>query len=241
MNRPNIEKAYDFSNKSISRIYITGGGYVRREFKGASPTSMFGWDEFSWASSPTRSSDYFAMTNIDQKKVGLIPRCEINIKYLNYEDYVALRRIFKERHFLVEFFNADDMKWVTRDMYVTENTKSRFYTLDQKLIGVLDMSIKLVGTNNDVADTVGKDGKFVVKQLKVQYDGASEYNIESPYGSQVTLSGDQNEIFASSSHHLAGWITKNSQGVTTGRYLPKQSITLWKDLYLYPVYENGTN
>lgn len=237
MNRPNIEKAYNFSNKSIGNIYITGAGFIRREFKGASPDSPYGWDEFVWASSPTRSDEQFRFSNLDSIKVGLIPRCEINIKYMNYDDYRDFRKILKERHFQVEFFNTDECKWVTRDMYASGQEKSKFYSLNMNLIGVIDFKIKLVGTNNDLEDYLGNDGRYVVKGFNITYDGTDQYDEHTEYAGQITITNDPQNIFINTDKHLAYFVTKDNNGNITGKYLPNQSITMWKNIKLYPIYE----
>lgn len=219
---------------SIENIYITGGGYVDYPFTGGSPESPFGWQEFVWKKSPSRNAK-FMLNNIDTIDVGLVARCEINIKYMNYEDYLVFRHIVtSERHFMVKFFDVDQKKWVSRDMYCTENSKSRLYTLKQSLIGVIDMSIKLVGTNNDLDDSLS------VKKYTVKYDlnggtGTKDDDVSVTRGSQIVLSSGDN-IVAPTGKALIGWQTKSGETVT-GSYKINQSITLWKDLTLYAWYE----
>ena len=65
--KPKYKNAIDFSDNgigSIGSIYITGGGFVNREFKGVSPNSAFGWNELVWKKTPTRSNN-FSFDNID--------------------------------------------------------------------------------------------------------------------------------------------------------------------------------
>ena len=224
---------------SIQNIYITGAGYVDYPISGGSPDSLFGWEEFVWKKTPTRNGQmiFNTMNDID---VGKIARCELNIKFMEYEDFCVFRHIVNsERHFMVKFFDVDQKKWVCRDMYCSENTKSKLFTLNESLFGVLDMSIKLVGTNLDL--TFDNEGNLLTETFNVSYnvgDGTGSVNSSSSFtkGTQVTLAG-QGSVIAPSGKHMVGWQTKNSDGVINGSYRLNQSITLWSDLELYAWFE----
>ena len=220
---------------SIENIYITGGGYVDYPFTGGSPESPFGWQEFVWKKSPSRNGK-FQLNTMDSIEVGLVARCELNIKYMNYEDYLVFRHIVNsERHFMVKFFDVDQKKWVSRDMYCTENSKSRLFTLHKSLIGVLDMSIKLVGTNLDLDDAL-QVKTYTVSYLINGGTGSVEDSKTVTRGSQIELAG-LGSIVAPTGKALVGWQTKNSAGTVTGSYRINQSITVWNDLTLYAWYE----
>ena len=220
---------------SIGNIYITGAGYVDYPFACASPESAYGWDEFVWEKTPSRNLK-FVFNTMDDIEIGKVARCEINIKYMNYEDYLVFREIVNsERHFLVKFFNVDQNAWVARDMYCAENSKSKLYTLKESLIGVLDLSIKLVGTNLDI-----KDDETL---LSVSYnlgDGsgttpATLSNITK--GTQIELAGNTG-INPPQGKYLAGWQTFEN-GKVSGSYGKNQSITLWESLALYAWYKDA--
>lgn len=220
---------------SIQNIYITGAGYIDYPLTGGSPDSPFGWEEFVWRKSPSRNSKFIfnTMDNID---VGKVARCELNIKYMLYDDFCVFRHIVNsERHFMVKFFDTDQKRWVCRDMYCAENTKSKLHTLKEEIFGVIDMSIKLVGTNLDVDENMNEI------QFTVSYDvGDGTGSVETSYsrtkGSQITLAG-QGNVIAPTGKALVGWQTKNSEGVVNGSYRLNQSVTLWSDLTLYAWYE----
>ena len=227
----------DFSKKSIGTIYITGGGFIREPFSGAGTDSMFGWEEMTWFKDPTRSRT-FAFSNMDDIDVGLIARCEINIKYMNIQQYMKLRQILgRQRHFTVEFFDTDKGDWVIRDMYCSENTRSRFFTLKKSLIGVMDYSIKLVGTNLDMSQD---------SELTITYDlnGGSgdilttdgqkpQEKIE--WGGQIHLASSK-YLSAPSGKHFDCWVTKNGETIT-GQYGANQSLTVWDNLHFFAQYK----
>lgn len=226
---------------SIQNIYITGGGYVDYPLTGGSPDSPFGWTEFIWRKVPPRNSK-FVFTTMNNIEVGKVARCELNIKYMEYEDFVVFRHIVNtERHFMVKFFDVDQKKWVCRDMYCSENTKEKFFTLKESLFGVINMSIKLVGTNLDLK--FDSDGNLVEEMFSVSYNinggtGSIGQNLTVPKGTQVTLE-KQGKIIPPANKYMVGWQTKNEDGEITGSYLLGQSITLWNDLELYAWYKDA--
>lgn len=237
-NRPNYNNAIKFSEMSdkdgniigsLGTVYLTGGGFINEPFEGIGPDSQFGWDEMVWYKSPTRTQD-FSLKGIDESnyKVGLVPRCEINIKYMNIEQFMKLRKIVaRERHFLARFFNVDSGMWETRDMYCTESSRNQLFTLKQSLVGVVDVAIKLVGTNLD-RDTSTKTISFNVN------GGTGSINsLIIQIGDQVKLPTIADSgISAPSGKSFAYWVTMNESDVT-GYYTEGQSITVWTDLALY--------
>lgn len=247
INNPDFENAYGWNpansnykegNESIGTIYLTGAGFDRRPFRGVGVDSQFGWEEMVWYKQPTRTQD-FSFSNIDDIRVGLVARCEINIKYLNYQDYIDLRRIIaRERRFKVRFFNVDSGKWIDRDMYCSENSRSKLFTLKQSLVGVVDCVIKFVGTNLDVETIVGSDnehetvGKNYIKYKNngVEVTSLNEKGITQ--ATQVVIASGANLSIPSGENHFSHWKTSSGQ-----KYFPSQSITLWESLDLEAVWE----
>lgn len=243
MGIPKYENAIDISKLkygTINSIFITGGGFIRREFKGIGTDSQYGWQELTWWKSPTRGKT-FAFTNMDDIDVGLIARCEINIKYMDIQDYMDLRKIVgRERHFKVEFFDIDSCQWVTRDMYCTENTSKQLFALNEKLIGKFDLVLKFVGTNLDMETAIDENGEhiyFKTYTIKYNLNGGSTTQattVTKDYAQQVTL---YSEEITPAWGHLAKWVTYDSNGNVVEQYLPGQSITLFKNLELNAIYE----
>ena len=248
-NLPDESKAVDLSDKAISVIRITGGGFVGREFRGSGVDSQFGWQEMVWKSEPTRGGT-FAFTNMDDIDVGLVARCEVNIKYMTAKDYMDLRQIIaRERHFYVEFFDIDSGKRVTRDMYCSSNSRNKLHILDKKLLGFADIPITFVGTNldQDVELTMNEDGTITetpkLNTFTIAYNlnggtgTAPESKTDVTFGSQAVLS-DGTGVIAPTGKHLVGWTTKNGSE-DDGWYGLGQSITVWKSMTLYAWYENA--
>lgn len=232
-NRPDLEKSYDFSQDSIGKIYITGGGFVGREFQGVGSDSMFGWEELVWKKTPNRSAGSFAFTNMDNIEVGLVAQCEVIIPFTDYESYKAMRKILKERRVDVRFFNADEGKWITRNMYCTENSKSKFFMLQRHLLGVRDYKLKFVGTNLDlegISDTKGAF-KYEIPKRTVKYNDSKASTLSVDKGDQISIKSSTTDTVPSGKH-FAGWVDKEGDTII-GYYSPEQSITVWKNLNLY--------
>lgn len=222
---------------SLGSIYITGGGFIKREFKGIGTTSQFGWEEMVWYKSPTRTQD-FSFRNLDDVKVGLVARCEITIPYYDIQDFIDLRKIIaRERHFLVTFFNVDEGKWVTRDMYCTESSRDKLMTLKQSLIGTFNITVKLVGTNLDLARD--SNGKLLEKTVTYNLNGGGgtpPATKSYARGENVVLATSEG-FTAPSGKHFVNWVTMKD-GDVTGSYIAGSSTTLWEDLTLYAQWEN---
>jgi len=242
------DNAIDLSSAPIGTVYLTGGGFVNRAFSGWGTNSLYGWQEMVWSQTPNRSQS-FQLKDMDNIAVGLVARCEISTEYMNAQDYMDLRKIVgRERHFLATFYDADENKWVTRDMYCSENSKNQLFVLGQKLIGMRGISIKLVGTNLDLTTVIDYDGQEIPVANKLSF----VYNIDrgagtvatqtASYGTFVKLDGGTG-ISAPAGEHLAGWCTKENAGTAnekiTGYYGLGQTITVWNGLTLYPWYENA--
>lgn len=254
MTRPDYDKALKFSSMadengeiigSMGTIYLTGAGYYEYPFTGISPDSKFGWQELVWKKTPNRSSS-FAFTNMDDIDVGLVARCEISIKYMNIDDYMVLRQFARQRHFDVKFFDVDDGVWITREMYFTENSLNKLLTLKESLIGAIDTTIKLVGTNRDM-ESVEYTVTYNATDITSNNSGTGTVNIAP----QTYLRGDQVDIASNvtppTGKHLKYWVTVDADKNITGYYLPSSasnqeseslnSITLWQNLDLYPIWE----
>lgn len=240
MNRPNYNKAISYKDRDIGTIYLTGGGFIDRPFKGIGTDSKFGWSEMVWYKTPSRSQS-FDFQNMDDIDVGLIARCEINMKYMNIHDYMDLRKILgRERFFYATFFDMDEGKWVTREMYCSENTVTRFFTLKQSLVGAFDYNITLVGTNRDLIE----DGT-ITKTYHLTYNSnggtGSVDAVDFSWGDQVQIDDATSIASPDGVKTFQYWEARESQTdgtyIVIGRYRANQSTTLWHDLNLYAIWE----
>lgn len=230
---PDLDKSFDYSNESIGKIYITGGGFVEREFQGIGSDSMFGWEELVWKNAPSRSSGSFAFTNMDNIDVGLVAQCEVIIPFTDYQSYKDMRKILKERRVDVRFFNSDEGKWVTRNMYCSESSKSKFFMMQRHLLGVRDYKLKFVGTNLDLEGVSKGDNSYSyqIPKRTVKYNDASSSTTTVEKGDQIKIKNTTTDAVPEGKH-FAGWVDKDGDNII-GYYSPEQSTTVWKNLNLY--------
>lgn len=232
----------DYKNaikEDIGAIYITGGGFINREFRGIGRDSKLGWQELVWSSSPTRALN-FAFSDMDNTDVGLVARCELNLKYMNIQDYMDLRKIVaRERHFMVKFFDVDEGKWVTRDMYCTESSMSQLYNMKQSLIGVIDCTIKFVGTNLDL-ETTYKDN--IDQDNNISFTMTYNYgSFQLPYDKDGFIEkkgwGDSLKLpeYSGLSKGSYKWVCRKGGAGSEklGEYLPTQTVTIWDNMNFY--------
>lgn len=226
----------DYQHKIIAEdldtIYITGGGFIRRAFKGVSRDSAWGWEEPVWGGDLTRSLD-FILTNIEDVAYGLVARCEISYKYMNVQDYIDLCRIAKERVVIVDYFNREKGERVIQEMAFTGNELGKLYAFGTDYIGTQDIKIKLVATNREKAG-------LIKSTITISYDnnggsGTIE-NQTAKWSDNIVLSDNENDVMTKTNAHIKQWNTK-SDG-TGSAYGLGQHITCWKDLTLYAIWEN---
>ena len=231
MNIPNVNNAISFEDKSIGTIYITGGGLYKEPFTGIDPASRFGWKELVWKTSPSRGGD-FAFSNMDNIDVGLVARCEINIKYMDIDKYMKLRKaVARERYFWVDFFDIDEGKWQHREMYCSENTTSKFLMLKKHLIGHMDFALKFVGTNRDVGAP-----SVTVNYYSSYPSGALIETKTVSWGDQIKTVSDS-VLTQPTTGTVLYWNRYNVNGDKIGVYGANQSTTVWESMNLYASWE----
>lgn len=230
MSRPNFDNAISFEDKSIGTIYITGGGLYKEPFTGIDPASRFGWQELVWKTAPSRGGD-FAFSNMDDIDVGLVYRCEVNIKYMDIDKYMKLRNaIARQRYFWVDFFDIDSGTWQYKEMYCSENTTSKFLMLKKHLIGHIDFALKFVGTNRDT-----EADELTIKYYSSYPSGSLLESKTAQWGDQIKTASDS--IVSNSSGKTLFWKRYNEKGEEIGIYAPNQSTTVWESFNLYASFE----
>lgn len=244
----------DYANKinaqDLDTIYITGGGFIRRAFKGVSRDSAWGWEEPVWGGDLTRSTD-FVLTNILDVDYGLVARCEISYKYMNVQDYIDLMRISKERVVQVDYFNRETGKRVTQEMAFTGNELGKLYAFGTDYLGNQDVKIKLVATNREKANLINttfnvnfyanggvitEDGTTISsKQQQIKYgDNAIIYPANYTWKTDDTT---HTLSFTKEGNHLVGWATKKINGKYEEYYALDSTTTIWGNKDLYAIWE----
>ena len=230
----------DYENKktvdNLDTIYITGAGYINRAFKGVGRDSAWGWEEPVFGGNLTRSAN-LVLQNIDTVNFGLVARVELNFKYMNISDYIALCQMAKQRTVMVNFFNRETGERQTQEMAFTENSIGQLYAFRKDKItnylGILDVSIKLVATNRDRENVINTDIRIVYNHND---GGSGSITPQSAkWSDEVKLSnGDE---FTKSGHHIKEWNTsKDGTGSAYGR---SQRITVWDSMTLYAIWEKS--
>lgn len=211
--------------------------------------NMLGTCKFNWSTNPSRAKTTFAFENMDEIDVGLTYYLELNLKYLNIKDYYRLRKVLMQRHFYVTFFSKDDMDFVTREMYLDDKDAKQLYVLNEKLIGVFDYSITLIGTNNDLTSADWDNGQWKYgDDLSLRFMTndplhglyavrGDEKTITCTWGDQVKLSSGDG-IIPPTDYHIEKWYTLNSANEVTGWYGLNQSTTIFKAATFYPFYKH---
>ena len=227
----------DYANKinaqDLDTIYITGGGFIRRAFKGVSRDSAWGWEEPVWGGDLTRSLD-FILTNIEDVAYGLVARCEISYKYMNVQDYIDLMRISKERVVTVDYFNRETGQRVTQEMAFTGNELGKLYAFGTDYLGNQDVKIKLVATNREKADLI--KSKITISYNANGGSGTID-NQTAKWSDNAILSDNNGDVMTKANSHIKQWNTK-ADG-TGSAYGLGQHITCWKDMTLYAIWENA--
>ena len=212
--------------EDIGKVYITGAGYENYPF--TTGRDSIGWNETVWGGKLNRSKK-FTLENIDDVEIGQVPQCTIVFKYIKIEDFLILQEVLKERHIRVKYFDIDVGSYVVHDMAITGNDRKKIYAYGKNIIGMQDFTIKLVGTN--------LDAEYTEKKITYKANGGSGIDIENTYSvaDQVRLLNEEESEFSKSGMSIAYWNTKaDGTGKT---YLLGDSITLWKDLTLFAIWE----
>lgn len=213
----------------LNTIYISGAGYVDYPFRNIDRESQLGWDAPVWGSSLKRTLG-FTLETVDSAAFGAVARVELNLKYLNSEDYKVLADMSKERAVYVTYFNRETGKWVERqEMSFTSQEIEKLYATNTNYIGVFNTKIKLVATNRDKAE------KTYTIKLNSNYTGSTEAAVVATanWCEGFELSDD---IFTQSGKSIKYWsTTADTLGGKT--YLANSLLTVTDDLELYAIWE----
>lgn len=213
----------------LNTIYISGAGYIDYPFRNIDRESQLGWDAPVWGSNLKRTLG-FTLETVDSAAFGAVARVELNLKYLNSEDYKVLADMSKERAVYVTYFNRETGKWVERqEMSFTSQEIEKLYATNTNYIGVFNTKIKLVATNRDKAE------KTYTIKLNSNYTGSTEAAVVATanWCEGFELPDD---IFTQSGKSIKYWsTTADTLGGKT--YLANSLLTVTDDLELYAIWE----
>lgn len=215
--------------EKMGKFYIIGNGSPESpQYEFSTGRDSIGWNETVWGGKLNRSKK-FTLENINDVEIGQVPQCTIVFKYIEIEDFITLQELLKERHLKVKYFDIDVGDYVVHDMAITGNDRKKIYAYGKKIIGMQDFTVKLVGTN--------LDADYTDKTITYKANGGTGSDIVNTYSvsDQVTLLNEEESEFTKSGMSIAYWNTKaDGTGKT---YLLEDSITLWKNLTLYAIWE----
>lgn len=219
-------------NDSIDVFYITGAGYIDYPFRGISRDSALGWEEPVWGANLTRSATDFVMTNIEDVDYGLVARVEVSYKYMNVKDFIALRKIAKERVCKVTYFNYEKGEWVrNQEMTFTKHEQAKLYAFGADYLGLMNVSVKLVATNRDRVGMVS--ARHTITYSANGATGTVPETQRAIWGDTITIAESTGLSYGGKT--FKEWNTK--QDGTGGHYLPSHIKTMWEDMILYAIWE----
>ena len=126
----------------LDRIQIDGN-----EIQGYFEYSYF--DEKTYALSPIRSSDG-TIDNLNSYSTFLTPRLVIKYKYMHISDYRKLMKLLiSKNEFSVSCYDIVADTRVTHNMYLATPSMPTIHQRNLQVLGVLDYTIELIGTNTD--------------------------------------------------------------------------------------------
>lgn len=240
----------DGTQHTVDEFKVVGGG-LDKWIKGLARDSALGWDEASFGASPSRSTTApFSMTNIDNIEFGQVAQFEATMPMMTIADFRDLQTVLHQRYFYVTFFNVQTLKWITREMMVTNNERERLYMRigygmigtqgyrTPTIYGMQSVKVKFVATNRNLAEydeavtiTYEFNGGTLVTDEK-----QSKYDI----GDQAQVYG-RNDV-SKGTEVLQYWrIYKDGGTVVGGVLFPAQRFTIFESLTLAAVWGEEEN
>lgn len=158
-----VDWAGAIEDKELSKIKIGG-----EEFTGIGYQGLLSVNTKTYIDEPTRSNDG-SMPDIDDHDTFIVPRCKVNFKFLNIQDYQRLCRVLNSANqFPVEFFDKQFGKRKTYMMYAEPEEMSKIFNVGTSVIGLIDYEISFVSTRNDLK-------KYKVEYSSQFFDGGVHY------------------------------------------------------------------
>lgn len=134
-------------------------------FKGIGYNGLLTVNTKTYKTSPVRSGDG-SIPNINDYATFIVPRADINFKYMTIEDYQRFCTAITPNEFNVEYFDKQKGQRVVHKMYVAPEEMTKIYNVGTSVIGVLDYKVSLIGTLNSIElltvyyDTNGGTGEW---------------------------------------------------------------------------------
>ena len=132
------------SNRSLGTFKING-----IIFNGMGHGMLETSNVVTYKETPGRTDD-FSMPDLPNQKRRVVPHVKLGFKWIEADDFVRLRRLLMMRgEMTVEYYDNDFGQYITHKMYAVPDDLKAFESLGQRVIGLSNFSVELVGTMND--------------------------------------------------------------------------------------------
>ena len=149
--RANIKLNADGTQKSdkvedLDTIWVNG-----QEFKGMAYQGLLTVNTKTYVEEPTRANDG-SIPNINDYDTFVVPRCKVNFKFFEIDDYRRLCDAIQSNEFNVKYYDKQFNKFVVHKMYCEPEEMFKLYNVGIDVFGVLDYEISFIGTLNDLSE-----------------------------------------------------------------------------------------
>lgn len=118
------------------------------DFKGIGRGMLKCTNQLNYKTSPSRQNEG-SMRNLNDYDSFVVPSVEIGFLYINYEDFLNLRKLLlTKRAFMVRYFDVDFGRYVIHEMYAHPDELKDFLNRGTDVMGLQNFKITLVGTLN---------------------------------------------------------------------------------------------
>lgn len=218
----------------LGKIWVNG-----QEFTGMAYQGLLTVNTKTYVEEPTRANDG-SMPNINDYDTFVVPRCKVNFKYFNIEDYRRLCDAVQSNEFYVKYYDKQHNEFVQHKMYCEPEEMHKLYNIGTDVIGVLDYEVSFIGTLNDL------------ETYTVTYEpnGGAIENTPTLYNSSTTYQKGDRVYLEDGRYFVAIYYedTFKGQPVTNVNYWNQKVFSLYNNSsryvagdIVYEQLENGRN
>lgn len=147
--RANIKLNDDGTQKSdkvedLDKIWVNG-----QEFTGMAYQGLLTVNTKTYVEEPTRANDG-SIPNINDYDTFIVPRCKVNFKFFDIDDYRRLCDAIQSNEFNVKYYDKQFNRFVVHKMYCEPEEMFKLYNVGTDVFGLLDYEISFIGTLNDL-------------------------------------------------------------------------------------------
>lgn len=167
----NTGKLRHYNVEDLGKIWVNG-----QEFSGMAYQGLMTVNTKTYVEEPTRSNDG-SIPNINDHDTFVVPRCKVNFKYFNIEDYRRLCNAVMSNEFTVKYYDKQFNEFVLHKMYCEPEEMAKLYNVGTDVFGVLDYEVSFIGTLNDMeifSVSYNANGGTKLKEPQ-PYDDKTEY------------------------------------------------------------------